>query len=154
MSLRRFRIRAWALDFNSCVMRFWTLLRSRSSLARGLLSSIRRGMPHRRFAAASAFPICRARRAWFCDLYNLRVVCRGMSASLTSHPSIGKGEERSTFSRGRHARNRVVFIDSRRGCGAEGEMLGIRTSLTWPYVRVQPAVSPAKIERRPSGASC
>lgn len=26
--------------------------------------------------AASGFPICRARRAWFCDLYNLRVVCR------------------------------------------------------------------------------
>ena len=53
-----------------------------------------------------------------------------MSASLTSHSSIGKGEERSAFSRGRTARNWVVFINSRRGCGAEGETLGIRTLLT------------------------
>lgn len=34
------------------------------------------GRPHRLFIAASGFPICRARRVWFCDLYNLRVVCR------------------------------------------------------------------------------
>ena len=95
-----------------------------------------------------------AHGCWFCDLYSPRLVSREMSASLTSHPSIGKGEERSAFSRGRTARNRVVFINSRRGCGAEGETLGIRTSLTWPYVRVQPAASPAKIERRPSGVSC
>ena len=69
-----------------------------------------------------------------------------MSASLASHLSIGKGEERSAFSRGRHARNRVVFINSRRGCGAEGETLGIRTSLTWSYARAQPGASPAKTD--------
>ena len=78
--------------------------------------------PHRRFAAASAFLVCRARRAWSCGLYGPRLVNRGVSAPLTSHPSIGKGEERSAFSRGETCQKSGGFHQLERGLrGGRGD---------------------------------
>ena len=57
---------------------------------------------------------------------------------------------RSAFSRGRPARNRVVFINLSGVRRREGKAPENRASLTWPYARVLPAASSHEGRTTPS----
>ena len=70
--------------------------------------------------------------------------------SLTSHPSIGKEDEKGCIFEGRPARNRVVFINLSGARRREGKAPENRASLTWNYARMLPAASSHEGRKTPS----